>query len=84
MAHKKAAGKLNIQTRTPGKRLGLKVADGQLVNAGEVLMRQRGTKLRAGNNVKVGRDHTLYSVLSGKVKIQQKLGRNHLSIVPEK
>ncbi len=82
MAHKKAAGKLNIQTRTPGKRLGLKVAHGEVVTAGEVLVRQRGTKLRAGANVKVGRDHTLYSVVGGVVKMEKRLGRNQLSVFP--
>lgn len=82
MAHKKAAGKLNIQTRTPGKRLGLKVAHGESVGAGEVLIRQRGTKFRPGVNVKVGRDHTLYSVVEGVVRVEQKMGRNHISVFP--
>ena len=82
MAHKKAAGKLNIQTRTPGKRLGLKVAHGESVGTGEILIRQRGTKFRAGNNVKVGRDHTLYAVARGIVKVEQRMGRNQISVVP--
>lgn len=82
MAHKKAAGKLNIQTRTPGKRLGIKVSHGETVNSGEVLMRQRGTKFGAGKNVKVGRDHTLYSVLAGTIKIEKRTGKNLISVVP--
>ena len=82
MAHKKAAGKLNIQTRTPGKRLGIKVAHGESVNAGEILMRQRGTKFAAGANVKVGKDHTLYTVQAGTVKIQKKTGKNFISVIP--
>ena len=82
MAHKKAAGKLNIQTRTPGKRLGLKVAHGEAVGPGVILIRQRGTKFRPGVNVKVGRDHTLYSVINGVVQVKQKLGRNHISVIP--
>ena len=82
MAHKKAAGKLNIQTRTPGKRLGLKVAHGESVNTGEILIRQRGTKFRPGSNVKVAKDHTLYSVTSGVVHLGKKLGRSHISVIP--
>lgn len=82
MAHKKAAGKLNIQTRTPGKRLGLKVSHGETVGSGEILIRQRGTKFRAGDNVKVGRDHTLYAIGTGVVNIKQRMGRNVISVIP--
>lgn len=75
MAHKKQGGKTAQHKRPAGKRLGVKVADGQKVSSGEVLVRQRGTVFHAGNGVKVGRDHTLYSVVAGVVKFGQKLGK---------
>ncbi|OGM31220.1 hypothetical protein A2630_04315 [Candidatus Woesebacteria bacterium RIFCSPHIGHO2_01_FULL_44_10] len=80
MAHKKAAGKLNIQTRTHGKHLGVKVADGQSVIAGANLVHQRGTRFHAGENVKVGRDFTLTALKAGVVEFGQKLGRKTISV----
>lgn len=81
MSKKKAAGKLKQQKRTNPKYLGVKVTDGQSVDAGMILVRQRGTKFAAGNNVKVGRDHTLFAVSNGKVKFGKKLGKKHVSVV---
>lgn len=81
MAHKKAAGKARQHQRPEGKRLGVKVADGQSVASGEILVRQRGTVFHAGDGVKVGRDHTLYSVLGGVVKFGQKLGKKRVSVI---
>lgn len=83
MAHKKQGGKARQHVRPAGKRLGVKVADGQKVGTGMVLARQRGTKLRAGKNVQVGRDHTLFAVAAGVVKFGQKLGRKIVSVVAE-
>ncbi|MBX4205935.1 bL27 family ribosomal protein [Candidatus Microgenomates bacterium] len=83
MAHKKQGGKARQHVRPAGKRLGVKVADGQKVGAGNVLMRQRGTKLKAGKNVEVGRDHTLFAMTTGIVKFGQKLGRKIISVVAE-
>lgn len=80
MAHKKQGGKARIQTRPQPKYLGVKVGNGQKVEAGEVLVRQRGTKYKAGPNVKVGRDHTLYSVVSGSVKYLKADGRTVLTV----
>ena len=80
MAKKKSAGKLKIQTRTAGKRLGVKVAHGQEVLAGAILVRQRGTKFHAGDNVKVGRDHTLFALKAGIVRFGQKLGKKIVSV----
>ena len=69
MAHKKAGGaKARQQTRTAGKRLGLKVGNGQTVLVGQILIRQRGTKVKPGKNVGVGRDHTLFALKAGKVE----------------
>ena len=81
MAKKKAAGKLKQQKRPQPKYLGLKVSDGQTVPSGSVLVKQRGTKLRAGQNVGVGRDHTLFATSEGTVKFTQKHGNKYLSIV---
>lgn len=75
MAKKKQAGKLRQQKRVKGKRLGVKVAEGQKVGVGMVLVRQRGTKIGAGSGVKVGRDHTLYSVVEGTVEFGKKHGK---------
>lgn len=81
MSTHKAAGKAKQHVSPSGKRLGVKVAHGQSVLSGEVLVRQRGTKISAGKGVKVGRDHTLYSVLQGVVKFTDKLGRKVVNIV---
>jgi large subunit ribosomal protein L27 len=80
MAKKKQGGKTKQQKRVSGKRLGVKVADGQGVNPGMILIRQRGTKYGAGNNVKVGRDHTLYSVKEGTVKFGKNQGKTVVSV----
>ncbi|MBI4153591.1 50S ribosomal protein L27 [Candidatus Woesebacteria bacterium] len=81
MAHKKAGGKTSQHVSPSGKRLGVKMSDGQKVAPGMILVRQRGTLVKAGDGVKVGRDHTLYSVLTGTVKFSQKLGKKFVSVV---
>lgn len=80
MAKKKQGGKLTQQTRPRPKYLGLKVSDGQPVDTGAILVRQRGTKYTAGDNVKVGRDHTLYAVSAGVVRFGSKEGKKHISV----
>jgi len=75
MSKKKAGGKASQHVSPSGKRLGLKISDGQKVTSGNTLIRQRGTKFTAGDGVKVGRDHTLYSVVSGVVKFSRKMGK---------
>lgn len=72
MAHKKAGGSASNLKDSPGKRLGVKIQDGQFAKAGAIIIRQRGTKYHAGNNVKVGKDHTLFSVIGGLVKFSTK------------
>lgn len=69
------------QTRPQPKYLGVKVSDGQKVTSGSILVRQRGTKIAAGDNVKVGRDHTLFAIEEGIVKFGQKLGKKRVSIL---
>lgn len=67
MATKKAGGSAkNLRDSNP-KYLGVKRADGQMVRTGEVIVRQRGTKIEPGKNVKVGKDHTLFAAMSGRV-----------------
>ncbi len=81
MAKKKQGGKTAQHKRPAGKRLGTKVGPGQHVSGGEVLIRQRGTKIKAGLGTKVGRDHTLYAAKSGVVKFGKKMGKKFVSIV---
>lgn len=65
MAHKKAGGSTNLGRESHSKRLGVKVYSGQPVGAGEIIIRQRGTKYRPGANVRRGGDDTLYAVVNG-------------------
>lgn len=80
MSTHKAAGKAKQHVSPAGKRLGVKRANGEAVSTGEILVRQRGTHFHAGRNVKIGRDHTLYSVAVGIVNFNQKLGRKFVSV----
>jgi large subunit ribosomal protein L27 len=72
MAHKKAGGSTSLGRRAQPKYLGVKRADGQTVGPGEILVRQRGTKIHAGKNVMRGADDTLYAKVGGEVKYTQK------------
>ena len=80
MSTHKAGGKTRQHVRPSGKRLGVKISSGQKVATGSVLVRQRGTKIHAGQNVKVGRDHTLFAIKDGFVKFGQKLGKKVVSV----
>ncbi len=84
MAHKKAAGSSRNGRDSESKRLGVKVFGGQQVVAGNIIIRQRGTKVHAGNGVSMGRDHTLFATVAGVVKfeIKGKLNRKQVSVVP--
>jgi len=70
MAHKKGGGKTKNGRDSQGQRLGVKRYDGNLVNAGTIIVRQRGTRIHPGNNVGVGKDYTLYALIDGKVKFE--------------
>jgi large subunit ribosomal protein L27 len=72
MAHKKGQGSSRNGRDSKAKRLGIKVGDGQPVTAGTILVRQRGTKFKAGENVKRGSDDTLFATTPGRVKFQQR------------
>ena len=72
MAHKKGMGSTKNGRDSESKRLGVKRADGQPVLAGNILVRQRGTKIHPGNNVGIGSDDTLFAKIDGKVKFERK------------
>lgn len=71
-AHKKGVGSSRNGRDSEAKRLGVKRSDGQSVLAGNILVRQRGTKIHPGNNVGIGSDDTLYALIDGKVKFERK------------
>ena len=68
MAHKKGGGTTRNGRDSESKRLGVKVYGGQAINAGGIIIRQRGTKVHAGDGVGMGKDHTLYALVAGKVQ----------------
>ncbi len=72
MAHRKAGGTASNLRDSKPKYLGVKLQDGQRAKSGSILVRQRGTKVLAGKNVRVGNDHTLYSIKEGVVKFSEK------------
>ena len=74
MAHKKAGGSSRNGRDSAGRRLGVKKFGGEVVIPGNILVRQRGTKFHPGENVGMGRDHTLYSLVVGRVKFTNKAG----------
>ena len=76
MAHKKAGGSSKNGRDSESKRLGVKIFGGQSVTAGNIIVRQRGTRYHAGTNVGVGRDHTLFAKADGEVKFERKGPRN--------
>lgn len=77
MAHVKGGGTAKNLRDSKPKYLGVKRADGQKVTVGEVIVRQRGTKIMAGKNVAIGKDHTLYSLSEGTVKFNSKRKSNY-------
>jgi len=86
MAHKKAGGSSRNGRDSQSKRLGIKVYGGERVNAGQILVRQRGTVVHAGTNVGIGRDHTLYARADGQVQYAVKGARDKttVSVVTQK
>lgn len=84
MAHKKAGGSTRNGRDSESKRLGVKIYGGQQVVAGNIIIRQRGTKVHAGNGVGMGRDHTLFALVDGVVLFEQKgaQGRKQVTVVP--
>jgi large subunit ribosomal protein L27 len=81
MAHKKAGGSTRNGRDSESKRLGIKKFGGESVIAGNILVRQRGTRIHAGINVGMGSDHTLFATADGKVEFKPKGGRTVVNIV---
>ena len=84
MAHKTGQGSTRNGRDSKHKMLGAKRADGQFVSTGTILVRQRGTKIHPGNNVGIGNDDTLFSLVDGKVKFHRKgKTRKQVSVIPQ-
>jgi large subunit ribosomal protein L27 len=83
MAHKKAGGSSRNGRDTAGRRLGVKKFGGQVVISGNIILRQRGTKYHPGENVGIGRDHTIFATSEGRVSFARKAqGRVYVSVDP--
>ena len=83
MAHKKGAGSSKNGRESHSKRLGIKMFGGQHVIAGNIIVRQRGTRHFPGENVGIGKDHTLYALIEGKVVFRKKLNaKSFVSVLP--
>lgn len=83
MAHKKAGGSTRNGRDSEAKRLGVKIFGGQVISAGSIIVRQRGTQFHAGVNVGIGKDHTLFAKADGQVKFETKgeFNRKYVSVV---
>ena len=83
MAHKKGAGSSNNGRESESKRLGVKIYGGQFARAGNIIIRQRGTKHFPGENVGIGKDHTLFALVDGTVEFRRKRDeKSFVSVVP--
>jgi large subunit ribosomal protein L27 len=80
MAHKKAGGSSRNGRDSESKRLGVKAFGGELIPAGSIIVRQRGTRMHAGDNVGMGRDHTLFALIDGKVSFDIKGSLNKQTV----
>ncbi|SDR77565.1 50S ribosomal protein L27 [Halopseudomonas nanhaiensis] len=83
MAHKKAGGSTRNGRDSESKRLGVKLFGGQVANAGNIIVRQRGTEFHPGKNVGMGKDHTLFAKAEGVIKfeVKGKFGRRYVNVV---
>ncbi len=83
MAHKKGAGSSNNGRESESKRLGVKIYGGQFAKAGNIIVRQRGTAHRPGNNVGIGKDHTIFAMVDGTVEFRRKKDdKSYISVIP--
>ncbi|HIT71321.1 MAG TPA: 50S ribosomal protein L27 [Candidatus Scatovivens faecipullorum] len=83
MAHKKGQGSVKNGRDSESKRLGVKKSDGQIVKAGNIIIRQRGTNVHPGNNVGIGSDDTLFALIDGTVKFERKgKDKKQVSVYP--
>ena len=83
MAHKKGAGSTRNGRDSNAKRLGVKRYGGEYVIPGNIIIRQRGTKIHPGQNVGLGKDYTIFAVAEGRVKFEDKNGRKYVCVQPE-
>ena len=81
MAHKKAGGSSRNGRDSAGRRLGVKKYSGQIVIPGNIIIRQRGTKVHPGSNVGIGRDHTIFSKVKGKVSFKKSRLKTTVSVI---
>lgn len=84
MAHKKAGGSSRNGRDTAGRRLGFKKFGGEAVEPGNIIVRQRGTRWHAGDNVGMGKDHTLFALTEGYVAFRKRLGRTFVSVTSQR
>ena len=82
MAHKKGAGSTRNGRDSVSKRLGVKAYGGEYVIPGNIIIRQRGTKVRPGDNVGLGKDYTIYALIEGEVEFETKRGKKYVSVRP--
>jgi large subunit ribosomal protein L27 len=83
MATKKAGGSSRNGRDSAGRRLGVKKYGGQFVTSGNIIVRQRGTRIHPGDHVGIGKDHTIFSLVNGKVQFKtSKLNRKFVSVIP--
>ena len=82
MAHKKGVGSTKNGRDSNSKRLGIKCYGGEYVIPGNIIVRQRGTKYHPGDNVGLGKDYTIYSLIEGQVEFQDKRGRKYVNVQP--
>lgn len=80
MAHTKAKGSARINKDSISKRLGVKKYGGEIVRPGMIIVRQKGTKFKAGQGTKLGKDYTLFAVKTGKVKFYTKFGKSYIKV----
>lgn len=83
MAHKKAGGSSRNGRDTAGRRLGVKLSGGQVAGPGAIIIRQRGTKYHPGDNVGMGKDHTIFAKIEGRVKFREIKDRMYVSVVTD-
>jgi len=80
MAHKKGGGATAKNRDSAGKRLGVKLYEGQIAKPGNIIIRQRGTKFHAGNGTMLGRDYTIFAIQEGTVKFRLRLGKKFVDV----
>ena len=81
MAHKKGGGATSKNRDSQGKRLGVKIYGGENASAGNIIVRQRGTKYYSGQGTRLGRDHTIFAVQDGKINFRKKLGKRLVEVL---